>query len=231
MTDVSQIRKQNQDSIRQLQQDKAEKRKELIDQAQKDMKELKAHYKNENQKLEKNTTAAITHIQKENADLTEVERQEKISAREANAATYSRTAAQARQQQAKSESRSMSATTASVEPTDKENDSFYKVIDRGSEIDEQSDGYVIKAYVPQSEKDDLRLTIQNNKAILSGKRKFQNSVENENKKISTNNFQTFHEEFKFDRPIATTGMTRERDGDYLNFFIPKLESLKFDEES
>jgi HSP20 family molecular chaperone IbpA len=105
------------------------------------------------------------------------------------------------------------------------------VQDRGSRITEEADGYVIEAYAPAHEKDNLRMTIANNKAILSGKRKFQDSKEQEDKKISTNNFQTFHEEFKLGRAISTEGMTRERQGDYIKFFIPKLEAMNFDEES
>lgn len=241
MADAIQLRKQNQEYIRQLQQEKADKRKELSEQAQQDMRELKAHYKNENLKLEKDTDAAITHIKQETDEINQEETEQRIAhakEQQAKAMTYNRNG----QTNSSSANQSRQVSQASMATQSKRNedvikteehkdDSFYKVIDRGSEIKEHSDGYTIKAYVPASEKDDVRLSIQDNKAILSGKRKFQDSVEDKNKKISTNNFQTYHEEFKFDRPVATTGMTRERDGDYMNFFIPKLESLKFDEES
>jgi len=234
MTEVSQLRKQNQESIRQIQQEKAEKRKELSERAQQEMKELKAHYKNESQKLEKKTDAAILHIKKETEEINEEERAERF----AKAMTYNRQAQvhsksshqnnrQSTNLKSESNTRQADFSEKTIEP---ENDSFFKVVDRGSEIKENSDGYIIKAYAPENEKDDIRLTLQNNKAILSGKRKFQDSIEDQNKKISTNNFQTFHEEFKFDRPIATTGMTRERDGDYMKFFIPKLENINFEED-
>ena len=75
MTETSQIRKQNQEYIRELQQEKANKRKALSDQAQKDMKELKDYYKNENLKLDEEVNAAIVHVKKENEQLTEEERQ------------------------------------------------------------------------------------------------------------------------------------------------------------
>lgn len=43
--------------------------------------------------------------------------------------------------------------------------------------------------------------------------------------MQTSNYQSFREEFKFARPIIVDGMTRERDGDYVRFSIPKLESI------
>ncbi|MFN3696544.1 MAG: hypothetical protein ACK4VO_03805 [Pseudobdellovibrio sp.] len=242
MTETSQIRKQNQEYIRELQQEKANKRKALSDQAQKDMKELKDYYKNENLKLDEEVNAAIVHVKKENEQLTEEERQIRI---EEQKQTYNRQAQlsqkanqnnQVRQSQASNQSsnqqvKNQHLNKETLRVQSKEDDPFYKVLNHQSQVKENSDGYTIKAFIPAQDKDDVRLTIQDNKAVISGKRKFQNTVENEEKKLSTNNFQTYHEEFKFNRPVTTQGITREREGDYMTFFIPKLESLKFDEES
>ncbi len=100
--------------------------------------------------------------------------------------------------------------------------------DRGSHVSESSDGYVIEAYAPEHEKDNLRVSIQRNKAVISGQRKFADEAqdENDNKVMRTNNFQSFREEFKFDRPVSHEGMTRERVGDYVRFTIPKLEAIE-----
>ena len=98
-------------------------------------------------------------------------------------------------------------------------------------MSESHDGYYIKAYAPEKEKDNIRVSIMNDKAVISGKRKFQDSKSDESKTLSTNNFQTYREEFKFERPVSTQGMTRERDGDYMRYFIPKLETVDFDEEA
>ncbi len=57
--------------------------------------------------------------------------------------------------------------------------------------------------------------------MISGKRKFQDTAADDTKFISTNNFQTYREEFKLNSPVAANGITRERDGDYVKFFIPK----------
>jgi len=243
MTETAQIRKQNQEYIRDLQQEKANKRKALSDQAQKDMKELKDYYKKENQKLDETVSAAIVQVKKENEQLTEEERQTRL---EEQKQTYNRQAQLSqkanqntqgtRQASAMNSAQSHQNKTQNIDKEtlsvqSKSEDPFYKVINHESQVKENSDGYTIKAFIPTHDKDDVRLTIQDNKAVLSGKRKFQDTVEDDHKKISTNNFQTYHEEFKFNRPVATQGITREREGDFMTFFIPKLESLKFDEES
>lgn len=103
-------------------------------------------------------------------------------------------------------------------------DNFYKVQDRGNEISEDAFGYYIDAYAPEGEKDSIRVSITDDKAIISGSRKAQNELQQDDKKITTNNFQTFREEFAFGQPVMSDGMTRERDGDYIRFFIPKLSS-------
>lgn len=111
--------------------------------------------------------------------------------------------------------------------TTKQNDGFYKVNDRGSRLQEGSSGYTIEAYSPEHEKDQVRITVQNNKAIVSGHRKFQDSAEQDEKKVTTSNYQSFREEFKFNQPVASEGMTQERAGDYVRVFVPKLAGLDF----
>lgn len=100
--------------------------------------------------------------------------------------------------------------------------------DRGSQVVERRNHYLVKAYAPPHEKDEVRISVQNNRAVISGQRKFSDVSQDENKKIQTNNFQSFREEFKFDLPVSHEGMTRERDGDYIVFTIPKMESFRTD---
>ena len=98
--------------------------------------------------------------------------------------------------------------------------------DRGSRISESGGVYVIEAYAPEHEKDNLRVSIQRDKAIISGQRRFSDQAQDENKNMRTSNYQSFREEFKFERPVSQEGMTRERVGDYIRFSIPKLEAVK-----
>ena len=96
-------------------------------------------------------------------------------------------------------------------------------------MSEGSDGYTIEAYSPEYEKDQIHVTVQNNKAVVSGHRKFQDQASEDNKKISTNNYQSFREEFEFGSPVASNSMTQERSGDYIRVFVPKLSGMDFNE--
>ncbi len=237
MADSIQIRRQSQDNIQQVQQEKTERKKQLAEAQRDDLKNLKAKYIELSKEIDQDSAAAINHIKNdanENNEALKAERQE------IKAATYSRKDVQQKSNNNQGNQASVaSARSISTEKpapmvqnyVTKETDQFYKVQDRGSRVSEMNDGYVIEAYAPEHEKDNLRMSVANNRATISGKRKFQDSVDEGIKKTSTNNFQTFHEEFKFERPVASEGMTRERQGDYVRFFIPKLESLRFDEES
>jgi len=107
----------------------------------------------------------------------------------------------------------------------KEDDPFYKLQDRGNRLRENSDFYIIEAYVPHHEKDNVKVTIKDGTAAISGKRAFKDEIEEDGRKLSTSSYQTFREEFSFDKPVITEGMTRERSGDYVTFWVPKLNSF------
>jgi len=107
----------------------------------------------------------------------------------------------------------------------KEDDPFYKLQDRGNRLMENPDFYIIEAYVPHHEKDNVKVTIKDSTASISGKRAFKDQVEEDGRKLSTSNYQTFREDFNFEKPVITEGMTRERNGDYVTFWVPKLNSF------
>jgi len=108
----------------------------------------------------------------------------------------------------------------------KEDDPFYKLQDRGNRLRENSDFYIIEAYVPQHEKDSVRVVIKDDVASVTGKRAFKDEIEEEGRRLTTNSYQSFREQFNFDKPVITEGMTRERDGDYVTFWVPKLNSFE-----
>lgn len=111
---------------------------------------------------------------------------------------------------------------ASAKYNGKEEDPFYKVQDRGSRIFEDSGSYFIEAYLPEHEKDNVKIVVQKDKATVQGQRAFKDTFDEGGKKVSTNSYQTFREEFSFDQPVITDGMTRERDGDWVRISIPKM---------
>lgn len=106
----------------------------------------------------------------------------------------------------------------------REKDPFYKVTDRGSALSESHDFYYLRAYVPEHEKDNVKVSIQNDRAVVSGQRSFQDKLEDSDKIVSSSSYQTFREDFAFDTPVMAKGMTRERNGDWVEFKIPKLSN-------
>ena len=247
---MAEIQNRNADRayIREIQQDKNTKKKELADQQREDIKQIKTFYAEKNREIDDESAAAINHIKTEQTDNDQADRQAKVDERRAEleerrfeaeekaaarqsgvsqSSVYNREGRLANS----AEKKSLKSEPQVEKNTNPQDDSFYKVQDRGSKLSESHDGYYIKAYAPPSEKDNIRVSILNDKAVISGKRKFQDSKSDENKTLSTNNFQTYREEFKFERPVSTNGMTRERDGDYVSYFIPKLEAVDFEDEA
>lgn len=107
----------------------------------------------------------------------------------------------------------------------KEKDPFYKVQDRGSSLREDSGYYVLEAYVPPHEKESVNVVIEKDRAVVQGQRAFKDQFQDEQKKVSSQNYQSFREEFGFDKPVMMEGVARERSGDYVIITIPKLNSF------
>lgn len=206
-------------AIRSTQQQNADKKRALVAQQQEDLKAMKQYYASKNQELENESAAAISHITGDRTVMDQVAQQKTIAPGTYNRKAILNAANEARAaQMAKEENIKL--------PLPKENDDFYKIQDRGSRLSNDGDNYIIEAYAPENEQNNLRVSVQANRAVISGQRKHSAEAEQDKKKISTNSFQTFREEFKFDKPVAQDGMTRERVGDFIRFTIPKLEMIK-----
>lgn len=234
MADSIQNKRDQQTYIRQVQQEKAARKREIMKAQSDDITAVRDYYKEQNKELDQDSAAAISHIREEARQMAEADRQERAD----------KLKEQAELKKAEREERlSRSASEASTSNAEKKNslarssplvqnyetkdtDDFYRVQDRGSRISEDANGYVIEAYAPEHEKDNLRVSVQRNKAVVSGQRKFADEAQDGNKTMRTNNFQSFREEFAFDRPVTHEGMTRERVGDYIRFFIPKIEAVE-----
>lgn len=79
--------------------------------------------------------------------------------------------------------------------------------------------------MPQHEKDAIKVIIEKDKAIVQGQRSFKDQFKDDEKTISSQKYQTFREEFGFDKPVIMEGVGRERSGDYIIFTIPKLSQF------
>lgn len=220
MAESIQNRRAQQTQLRASQQEQAKQKRELAAQQKEDLQSMKQYYADKNRELDGKSAASVNHIKPtRNEDSTREPASDGPSLEKKS--IYNRRARMNPEAQ----------TTVQNYET-KETDRFYQVQDRGSRLSDNGNIYIIEAYAPEHEQNNLRVSIQNNKAVISGQRKHADEVDQGNKKIRTNNFQTFREEFKFDRPVSNEGMTRERIGDYVRFTIPKLEALETsDEES
>lgn len=240
MADSIQAKRDQQTYLRQVQQEKAERKRELMRAQQDDIKAVRNYYAEESQNLEADTAAAISHIREESRQLAEADRQERqdriqaeaeerMAAREeqrANRQIASEDASASSAEKKKLYTRQTQKSALIQNYETKETDDFYHVQNRGSRISESPNGYVIEAYAPEHEKDNLKVSIQRNKAVISGQRKFADEAQEGNKKMRTNNYQSFREEFDLGRPVSDAGMKRERVGDYVRFTIPKLEATE-----
>lgn len=245
MADSIQNKRENQSYLRQVQQEKSQKKREIMQAQKEDMKAVRDFYAQQSKQLETDSAAAINHIKQESrqiaseeraerADNIQMERDQKQAEREekSQGATGARSASVEKKN---ADNKTLYTRGAKRSPTvqnyqTKETDDFYRVQDRGSRVTENPQAYIIEAYAPEHEKDNLRVSIQHNKAVVSGQRKFADEAEDGNKKMSTNNYQSFREEFAFDRPVSQSGMTRERVGDYIRFSIPKMEAVDSSED-
>ena len=243
MADAIGKKNNTQTYLRQVQQEKAQYKRELMEAQKTDMKAVREYYAEENKKLDQQSADAVVEIKEEARQMAQADRESRAQA----------AAEVAEQKQIDRENRQAArgdqASESSVEKKNlysshkpqrtplvqnyetKETDNFYRVQNRGSRLSEGAGYYTIEAYAPEHEKDNLRVSIQRNKAVISGQRKFEDQATEGNKNLRTNNYQSFREEFKFDRPVSGEGMTRERVGDFIRFSIPKLESVPDSEEA
>lgn len=204
MSEAVKNRQNQRAQLRQIQQEAAERKRELAAQQREEMQNLKNFHAEQRNQEAAESAAAISYVNDEAEQVSDTNY------------TYSRNAKLSRRPE-----------IAQQNYETRDTDEFYKIQDRGSQMSEESDGYMIEAYSPEYEKDQVRVTVKNNKAVVSGNRKFQDNIEEAGKKISTNNYQTFREEFQFGSPVAADSMTQERSGDYIRVFVPKLSGMRF----
>lgn len=240
MADAISGKRNAQTYLRQVQQEKAQYKRELAEAQRADIKAVRDHYAEQNQQLESEAQAAVVEIKEEARQAAAEDRQARAEqqnalAEERELARQDRQIARGDTQASESSVEKKNVYSKSGQPSQrsplvqnydtKETDNFYRVQDRGSRLSEGPGYYIIEAYAPEHEKDNLRVSIQRGKAVISGQRKFADEATDGSLKMSTKNYQSFREEFKFDRPVSGEGMRRERIGDYVRFEIPKLEAI------
>ncbi|MGE3759197.1 MAG: Hsp20 family protein [Pseudobdellovibrionaceae bacterium] len=103
----------------------------------------------------------------------------------------------------------------------KDEDPFYQLKMTNAQVEETDTHYYIKAQVPEHEKDSIKIHVKNDMAVIQGNRRFEDKVQGENARVTTNNYQTFREEFKLEHPVREKMAERFWQNGILTYKIPK----------
>ncbi len=104
----------------------------------------------------------------------------------------------------------------------RESDPFYSFRDLNAKLHEYSHSFVLKAQVPDYERDKVEIQVQDDKVIISTKRSFEDKFDDKDGKVATNNYQSFRQEFRLDFPVAKEKVIKRIDKDGgIEVIIPK----------
>ena len=108
---------------------------------------------------------------------------------------------------------------------------FYRIENPGSRLYETSSTYILETHIPEHEKNNVKVKVEKDRAIVSGTRSFNDKANEDGKKLETNTYQSFREQFDFEKPVANYGIIEERDGDSVTYTIPKLAYAKINKKA
>ncbi len=100
-------------------------------------------------------------------------------------------------------------------------DPFYRFNQARARVSETERHYIISADVPEHEKDNVKLYVRDDKAVISGARRFKDQIDEPNGRISTANYQTFRQEIPLERPVHEKLVERNWENGVLTLKIPK----------
>lgn len=103
----------------------------------------------------------------------------------------------------------------------KDQDPFYQMKMTNAQVEETDTHYYIKAQVPEHEKDSIKIHVKNGTAVIQGNRRFEDKIEGDNARVTTNNYQTFREEFNLEHPVREKMAERFWQNGVLTYKIPK----------
>jgi HSP20 family molecular chaperone IbpA len=115
-----------------------------------------------------------------------------------------------------------SATELAAHETRKD-DPFYQLHRVNAKLDDEGTHYVVSVTVPEHEQDSVRLTNHNGQFTLSGARRSQSTVRDEDGRHSTSSsYQSYTESFPAANRVDMSRMTREYANGQLTFRVPKF---------
>ena len=103
-------------------------------------------------------------------------------------------------------------------------DPFYKLIDPKSEFNETDTAYILKTHIPSYDEKSIHINVQKDKVSVQGNHSFKDELNDEQRKVASQQYQSFREEFQFSHPVVEKAIFQEREGDIVTVTIPKLLS-------
>ncbi len=105
----------------------------------------------------------------------------------------------------------------------RQSDPFYKLIHLNIGLEENEDTYVLRANIPEHEREHLSIAIRGNQVVISGRRRNEEKLElSPNHEISTASYQSFSESLPLGTPVDGKALTRSFEGEQLVVRIPKI---------
>jgi HSP20 family molecular chaperone IbpA len=101
------------------------------------------------------------------------------------------------------------------------NDPFYQLNGAQAQVTETDNHYIIQAEVPEHEKDNVKIFVHDDKAVIQGHRKFNDDIQDPEGRLTTNSFQTFRQEIPLDHPVREKFAHRSYENGILTLKIPK----------
>lgn len=105
---------------------------------------------------------------------------------------------------------------------EKQEDPFYRLSVIESDFSDRGDHYQLKVRMPEHERKGFRVQISGQELQFSGTRSSKaRGVVEEGHDVTTDNYQTFSERYKFDTPVDAKAMQMTQKGEWLFYTIPK----------
>jgi HSP20 family molecular chaperone IbpA len=104
---------------------------------------------------------------------------------------------------------------------DKSADPFYHLTHTKAQVEETDSHYIVRADVPEHEKDNVKILVKDDKVIVNGQRRFEDRVKDENSQIATNSYQTYREIIPLEHPVREKHIHQSWKDGVLTLRIPK----------
>ncbi len=100
-------------------------------------------------------------------------------------------------------------------------DPFYKMRKLDGKLSETESHYILDAPVPENEKDHIKVTVNDGKLVVQGKRSFKDDIRSEGHRVATSSYQSFREELPLGRPVVENFVESKWENGHLRVKIPK----------